>query len=314
MAYNIKSIKKEFAEKGIFYTEPELANYLKSFLPDGVKEVYDPTCGNGGLLSVFDDDVEKYGQEINAEQLADAEKHLKNFHGICGDTLKNPAWMDRKFDYIVANPPFGIKWEPPKMDMFDRDPRFESVPVLPSRGMADFAFMLHILYMLSDKGTAVVLDSLAINFRDNAEGKIRQWMLENNYIEKVIYIPENQFVDTKIKTCIWVLSKHKENNEIIFIDKKTGKQAVFTIDDVRKKNFKLDANSYFPQEKAPELPKVPVLLKQIHDDVGGQLKAVVELTRQLGNEDCFEIFIEEIQGILDNAKTYYGSIGDGISA
>ena len=52
MAYNIKSIKKEFAEKGIFYTESELANYLKSFLPDGVKEVYDPTCGNGGLLSV----------------------------------------------------------------------------------------------------------------------------------------------------------------------------------------------------------------------------------------------------------------------
>ena len=159
MAYNIKSIKKEFAEKGIFYTQPELANYVKSFLPADVKEVYDPTCGNGGLLSVFDDDVEKYGQEINAEQLADAEKYLSNFHGVCGDTLKNPAWIDRKFDYIVANPPFGIKWEPPKMDMFDSDPRFEGVPAMPSRGMADFAFMLHILYLLSETGVAVVLDS-----------------------------------------------------------------------------------------------------------------------------------------------------------
>ena len=110
MAYNLKTIKKEFSQKGIFYTEKALAEYVKSFLPDNVTEVYDPTCGNGGLLSVFDDNVLKYGQEINEEQLEDAKKTLINFTGICGDTLKNPAFMDRKFKAIVANPPFGINW------------------------------------------------------------------------------------------------------------------------------------------------------------------------------------------------------------
>ena len=62
--YNIKSIRQDFKEKGIFYTQKELAEYLKSFLPDDVKEIYDPTCGNGGLLSVFPDDIEKYGQDF----------------------------------------------------------------------------------------------------------------------------------------------------------------------------------------------------------------------------------------------------------
>lgn len=314
MAYNIKSIKKEFAEKGIFYTQPELANYLKSFLPEDVKEVYDPTCGNGGLLSVFADDVEKYGQEINGEQLADAEKHLRNFHGVCGDTLKNPAWMDRKFDYIVANPPFGIKWEPPKMDMFDTDPRFENVPAMPSRSMADFAFMLHILYLLSDTGTAAVLDSHSILFRTGNEGKIRQWFLENNFIEKVVYVPENQFVDTKIRTCIWVLSKHKKTTDIVFIDRKTEKELTFTFDAVKKNGFDLSPKRYFPEEKAPELPAVPVLLGQMHSDINGQLKAALELTRRLGNDTSYEAFVDGIQEVLDDAKNYYGCIGEGISA
>lgn len=312
MAYNIKSIKKEFAEKGIFYTQPELANYVKSFLPADVKEVYDPTCGNGGLLSVFDDDVEKYGQEINAEQLADAEKYLSNFHGVCGDTLKNPAWIDRKFDYIVANPPFGIKWEPPKMDMFDSDPRFEGVPAMPSRGMADFAFMLHILYLLSETGVAVVLDSHSVLFRDGNEGKIRQWMLERNCIEKIVYVPENQFVDTKIKTCIWVLNKHKASTDIVFVDKKNAKEITVPFDEIKKHGFSLAQNIYFPSPKAPELPAVPVLLSQMHDDINGQLKAVIELTKKLGNDEAYETFIDGLQMILDDAKTYYGCIGEGL--
>ena len=114
MAYNLKTIKKEFSEKGIFYTPVELANYLKSFLPENVNEVYDPTCGDGGLLCVFEDDVKKYGQELNEEQLIVAQNRLVNFEGVCGDTLSNPAFKNKKFKAIIANPPFGIKWTPNK--------------------------------------------------------------------------------------------------------------------------------------------------------------------------------------------------------
>ena len=85
--YNLKTIRQDFKSKGIFYTTKDLALYLKSFLPDDVKEIYDPTCGNGGLLSVFGDDVEKYGQDINAEQVQNARENLMNFHGAVGDTL-----------------------------------------------------------------------------------------------------------------------------------------------------------------------------------------------------------------------------------
>jgi len=62
--YNIKSIKKEFKAKGIFYTTNELAVLMKSFVDIDTTEVYDPTCGDGALLSVFDDNIKKYGQEI----------------------------------------------------------------------------------------------------------------------------------------------------------------------------------------------------------------------------------------------------------
>ena len=306
MAYNLKDIKKEFSAKGIFYTQPELAKYLKSFLPDDVKEVYDPTCGNGGLLSVFDDEVEKYGQEINEDQLKDAESHLQHFHGFCGDTLKNPAWTDRKFKYIIANTPFGIKWEPEA-----KDKRFEDIPYMPSRGMADFAFLLHILYMLDDEGIAVCMDSCAILFRDNAEGKLRQWFVENNYIDKVVYIPEKQFVDTNIKTCLWILKKNKKEKDITFINKKKNEEKVISFEEIKNNNFDLSERYYFPEKKDSELPKVNDLVQEMHNDVIGQLKAVIELTRQLSTNKVYKSFINEILAITDEAISYCGTLGEG---
>ena len=106
MSYNIKSIKQEFKKKGIFYTPPELAELMMSYVSRSPKNVYDPTCGDGGLLAVFDDNVPKYGQEINSEQLDVANERLVNFIGYCGDTLKDPHFKNVKFDCIVANPPF----------------------------------------------------------------------------------------------------------------------------------------------------------------------------------------------------------------
>lgn len=296
MAYNMKAIKKEFAGKGIFYTEPELAKYVRSFLPEDVKEIYDPTCGNGGLLSVFGNEVEKFGQEINAEQLADAEKNLANFHGFCGDTLKNPAWMDRKFKYIIANPPFGIKWEPIV------DVRFERIPCMPPKGCADFAFLLHILYMLDKDGIAVCMDSCGILFRNNAEGELRRWFLENNLIEKVVYIPENQFVDTKIKTCLWVLNKAKKNTDIVFIDKKTKTEKTVSFDTIKANNFNLSQNFYFKATKTLDLPPIGELLERMKNDIVGQLKACFELCRSLGSENLYGIFLEEIKQALNDAE------------
>ena len=169
--YHIKSIKEEFKSKGIFYTTNELALLIKSFVDIEIDEVYDPTCGDGALLSVFDDSVKKYGQEINEHQIEVAEKRLVNFTGYCGDTLKDPAFKDKKFKCIVANPPFSIKWEPPILNGIFTDDRFKFIPALPPKSKADYAFILHILHYLDSDGIAVVLNFPGILYRGNSKGK-----------------------------------------------------------------------------------------------------------------------------------------------
>lgn len=244
MGYDIKSIRQDFKEKGIFYTTPELANYLKSFLPADVKEIYDPTCGNGGLLSVFADDVVKYGQDINEEQVKFAEEHLQNFIGVVGDTLKNPAFMNRKFKYIIANPPFSIKWEP------FIDERFKNLPALPPKSKADYAFLSHIFYYLQDDGMAVVLNFPGILYRGNAEGKIRQWFIENNYIDTVIEVDGGHFVDTKIATAVLILRKNKKTTDIKFIH--NDKKITVTQDEVAKNGYSLTVSYYIEEEVEKE--------------------------------------------------------------
>lgn len=244
MGYDIKSIRQDFKEKGIFYTTPELANYLKSFLPADVKEIYDPTCGNGGLLSAFDNDVIKYGQDINEEQVKFAEEHLQNFIGVVGDTLKNPAFMDRKFKYIIANPPFSIKWEP------FTDERFENLPSLPPKSKADYAFLTHILYYLQDDGMAVVLNFPGILYRGNSEGKIRQWFVENNYIDTVIEVDGGHFVDTKIATTVLILRKNKETTNIKFVH--NDKEVIVPLEEIKNNGYSLTVSYYIEEEVEKE--------------------------------------------------------------
>lgn len=86
--YSVKNIRQGFRDKGIFYTTKETSEYLKSFFPvEDVKEIYDPTCGHGNLLAVFDDEVIKYGQDINEEGINYAKENIPNFKGYLGDTL-----------------------------------------------------------------------------------------------------------------------------------------------------------------------------------------------------------------------------------
>ena len=87
--------------------------------------------------------------------------------------------MIKKFDYIIANPPFSINWVPNK-----EDERFNIAPALAPQSKADYAFILHILHYLSDNGIAVVLGFPGILYRGNSEYKIRKWLVDNNYVEK----------------------------------------------------------------------------------------------------------------------------------
>ena len=248
MEKNMKNIKAEFKSNGIYYTPPELAETLKSYVDFKPKKIYDPTVGQGNLLAVFDDDAEKYGQELYQDELDKAAERLKNFHGYCGDTLKDDGFPEEKFDLIVANPPFSIKWQPNPDDI-----RWKDAPTIPTAGKADYAFLLHILYHLADNGKAVCLQFPGILYRANREGKIRQWMIEQNYIERVVNIPGGTFVDTSIGTCVLVLNKNKTTTDIIFEDKELNKERTVSFEEVKREGFNLSVSTYVHEEYVPEV-------------------------------------------------------------
>lgn len=268
MSYSVKSIRKQFAEKGVFYTDEKLAKMLADELrksPFDIKEVYDPTCGAGNLLAVFSDDVAKYGQEINPEQADVARQRLTNAHIATGDTLVNPAFTDRKFRHIVANYPFSIKWQPAP------DPRWNDAPTLPPPSKADYAFILHIISMLADDGVAVTLNFPGILYRGAREGKIREWLVRQNLIDSVTWIEGGYFEDTNVATALIVFKKNRTNTSIKFADHEKQLEYTATFEEVEANGFTLSPSTYIIVEEEN---------KEV-DPVSLEMTARAEVLRQL---------------------------------
>lgn len=292
--YNLKSIKKEFKAKGIFYTTNETALLMKSFIDIEVNEVYDPTCGDGSLLSVFDDDVKKYGQEINNHQLEEAKNRLNNFCGYCGDTLKDPAFNDKKFKCIVANPPFSIAWEPPIPNGFFTDDRFKNVPALPPKSKADYAFILHIIHYLASDGIAVVLNFPGILYRGNKEGEIRRWLIENNFIDKIIRIPSKTFIDTTIETALIIFKKNKTTTDVTFIDYEKDKSYVASFEEIKRNDFVLSINSFIKEE----------VIKVKYDPKELQINSRESMIKKIKADIEFDKMVCELEGYDFNEYLY----------
>lgn len=304
MSYSVKSIRKQFAEHGVFYTDLKLAEMLRDIVSASgdVTEVYDPTCGSGNLLSVFPDDVRKYGQELNPEQAEAAREQLVNCEIFAGDTLTDPAFIDRKFRHIVANYPFSVSWEP------RADERWTNAPCLPPPSKADYAFLLHIIHMMAEDGVAAVLGYPGILYRGQREGKIRQWIVEKNLIESVTHIEGGYFEDTKIATALVLFRKGKTDDKIKFADHETGKEYIADISEVKRNDFNLSPHSYIPTEEkrieidpvAKEMEARAGVLKRIE----GQLKfskAAIEIHSMLGLPPLPPIsdFITDIRQIIN---------------
>lgn len=290
---SIKNIRQEFREKGIFYTPSTLAKKIKSYVDIEPKCVYDPTCGAGNLLKVFHENVKKYGQELDEEQLKMID--IPNFVGYAGDTLLDDGFPKMKFDCIVANPPFSVKWNP---DELKEDIRFSCSPALPPQSKADWAFMLHILHHLSDNGTAVVLEFPGILYRGQREGKIRRWFVENNYIDRVVHIPGNTFEDTSIATCIVVLKKNRETTDVIFEDE--GRIEVITAETIEANDFNLSVGIYIQEEVEKEEIDASVLESEARRLFLIRLKKELDFDKMVCEMEGISIkpFINTIRKIL----------------
>lgn len=136
-----------------------------------------------------------------------------------GDTLTEPMhWDEEPFEAIVSNPPYSIKWEGDNNATLINDPRFAPAGVLAPKSKADLAFIMHSLSWLATDGTAAIVCFPGVMYRGGAEKKIRKYLIDNNFIDCVIQLPDNLFFGTTIATCILVLKKSKSENATLFID------------------------------------------------------------------------------------------------
>ena len=221
---------------GEFFTPQEVSELLTRMAVAGkteVNKVYDPACGSGSLLLkaakiLGKDNVRQgfFGQEINLTtyNLCRINMFLHDidydkFDIAHEDTLVNPQhWDDEPFEVIVSNPPYSIKWEGDDNPVLINDPRFSPAGVLAPKSKADLAFIMHSLAWLATNGTAAIVCFPGIMYRGGAEKKIRQYLIDNNFIDCIIQLPSNLFYGTSIATCIIVLKKSKADNRTLFID------------------------------------------------------------------------------------------------
>ena len=221
---------------GEFFTPQTVSKLLARLVMEGkenINKVYDPTCGSGSLLLQMKKQFEEhiidegfFGQEINMTNFNLARMNMflhnvnyNNFSIKRGDTLLNPLHNDEKpFDAIVSNPPYSIKWIGDGDPTLINDERFAPAGKLAPKSYADYAFIMHSLSYLSSKGRAAIVCFPGIFYRKGAEKIIRKYLIDNNFVDCVIQLPENLFFGTSIATCVLVMAKNKTENKTLFID------------------------------------------------------------------------------------------------
>lgn len=221
---------------GEYFTPQEVSELLTRLAVYGktqVDKIYDPACGSGSLLLkaakiLGKDGVRRgfYGQEINITtyNLCRINMFLHDidydkFDIALGDTLTEPQhWDDEPFEAIVSNPPYSIHWDGDANPLMINDERFAPAGVLAPKSKADLAFIMHSLSWLATNGTAAIVCFPGVMYRGGAEQKIRKYLVDNNFIDTVIQLPDNLFYGTSIATCIMVLKKSKRDNAVLFIE------------------------------------------------------------------------------------------------
>ena len=267
-----------------FYTNRTVVHLMTRLLaPQPGESVYDPTCGTGGLLlnAVLDlreagDEwrtVRVYGQEVNLLTSAIARMNLflhdvEEFEVERGDTLARPRLLDddrlRRFDVVLANPPYSIKrWD---RDRFASDPYGRNRYGTPPQGNADYAFFQHILASLdAETGRAAILYPHGVLFRE-VEHDMREGIVEDDWVEAVVGLGPNLFYNSPMEACVVVLRANKpeaQRGKILFVngvEQVSRSQALsFLSDDDMEKLL----GAYHDPEAHPDIARV-VDLDEVH--------------------------------------------------
>ncbi len=221
-----------------FYTNRTVVTLMAEILqPQPNESIYDPTCGSGGMLVKCLDflrhkgqpwqGVKVFGQEINALTSSIARMNLylngvEDFSIVCADTLEKPAFVDgsklRKFDIVLANPPYTIKqWN---REMFMNDKWGRNFLGTPPQGRADYAFIQHILASMDENGgrCAILLSHGVLNRMDEEE--MRRNLVNADLVDCVISIGKNLFFNSPMEACVMLCRSKKSperKNQVLFI-------------------------------------------------------------------------------------------------
>ncbi|SBW20853.1 type I restriction-modification system methyltransferase subunit [Candidatus Protofrankia californiensis] len=247
MGYVFEHLIRKFAEDsnetaGEHFTPREVIKLMVNLLiaPDNdtvagegqVINVYDPACGTGGMLTAAEDhlklinpkaEVYLFGQELNAESwsICQSEMLLRSQRGDIhfGNSFSQDGFTGRRFDYMLANPPFGVEWKKVK-ERVEREAELGHAgrfgAGLPRINDGSFLFLQHMISKMErveGRGArlAIVFNGspLFTGAAESGESRIRQWILENDWLEGIVALPDQLFYNTGISTYFWILSNRK---------------------------------------------------------------------------------------------------------
>lgn len=250
MGYIFEDLVRRFNEAsnekaGDHFTPREVIRLMVNllFLPDKdvlttkgiVKTLFDPACGTGGMLSVSEDylrefnrdaQLEVFGQDYNDQAFAICGSDMmikgQNIEHICfGDSFTNDAFSDQKFDYMLANPPFGVEWKPEEKAVRKEaaekgfEGRFGAG--LPRINDGSLLFLQHMTSKMKERengGTRIAIvfngSPLFTGSAGSGESDIRRWIIESDWLEAIVALPDQLFYNTGISTYIWIVTNRKE--------------------------------------------------------------------------------------------------------
>ena len=311
MKKSAKSFRKSLSDQGAFYTPEALATKMRAQLPEHVAEVYDPTCGDGGLLRIFGDDVRKYGVEIDGAE-AEKARSIPNSTIFAGDTLANDYFQNMQFDTIIANPPFGIPWTLPTQQPDENKAKhaseiFDNYPTYAPANCADWAFIAHIVHKLSDNGTAVCLMGLGALYRGRAEAKIREYLVGRGVFERIELIRDAQFEDTSFPVAMLTMRKSSQDKSILFVDGEVERRVEYS--EIKENGFNLSVNRYVSAEKQEDKWKdfdpyaheemIRAMVCEHLDESITKSKAICEIDPLLNPIDDF---LDRLQAVINKHR------------
>ena len=320
-----------------FYTNRTLVKLMTLITdPKPGESVYDPTCGSGGILlnSVLYLKEQKkefrtlklYGQELNLITSAIARMNMfmhniDEFLVVQGDTLDSPQILEndelKKFDVIMANPPYSIKrWSQAK---WMSDPYGRNIWGTPPQGCADYAFQQHIMKSLNpDSGRCVVLWPHGVLFRDS-EAEIRNKMIDGDFVDAVIGLGKNLFYNSSMESCLLIcrMKKPKERKgKIIFIDAKEEIRIERSTAYLKPEHIKRIADTYWKFKDVEGFAKT-VSNKEVLSEQKGNLSIQLYVKQENNNEELkIDHLLEltrnnqkELNSNIDNLFKQLKSIG-----